>query len=303
MSARPIGTATVSFGLVSVPVKMYSAAEPKSKVSFNWVHRDCGSRLKQQYVCKKDGDMVEREDMVKGYEFAKDQYVIFTPDELKALEEKASESVDIAEFVPAEQVERRYLSKIYYLGPDKGGERAYRLLSKALRETGLSAVARYAARGKQYLVLIRPMGDGLAMEQLHYADELRSFDEVPIGEGTVKDEELQLAVQLIGQAASEEFRPEDYGDDVRKRMMERRGDHFGPGRGASDSDRRPDGGAEGEPGQEGSPADGQAGQAHSQEQEDGLQAPQGELTDPPLPPSGMIVFEVGRTAGGRLTHR
>jgi len=220
MSARPIGTATVSFGLVSVPVKMYSAAEPKSKVSFNWVHKDCGSRLKQQYVCKQDGDIVEREDMVKGYEFAKDQYVIFTPEELKALEEKASESVDIAEFVPADQVERRYLSKIYYLGPDKGGERAYRLLSKALRETGLSAVARYAARGKQYLVLIRPQGEGLAMEQLHYADELRSFDEVPIGEGTVKDEELQLAVQLIGQAASDQFKPETYGDDVRKRMME-----------------------------------------------------------------------------------
>jgi DNA end-binding protein Ku len=220
MSARPIAAATVSFGLVSVPIKLYSAAEPKSKVSFNWVHRDCGSRLKQQYVCKKDGEVVEREDMVKGYEFAKDQYVLFTPDELKALEEKATETIDIAEFVPAEQVERQYLSKIYYLGPDKGGERAYRLLSQAMRETGLSALARYAARGKQYLVLVRPMGDGLAMEQLHYADELRAFSEVPLGEGEVKDEELQLAVQLVKQAASDEFKPESFQDDVRNRMME-----------------------------------------------------------------------------------
>ena len=220
MSARPIAAATVSFGLVSVPIKLYSAAEPKSKVNFNWVHKDCGSRLKQQYVCKKDGEVVERADMVKGYEFAKDQYVLFTPDELKALEEKATETIDIAEFVPAGQVERLYLNKIYYLGPDKGGERAYRLLSQAMRETGLSALARYAARGKQYLVLVRPMGDGLVMEQLHYADELRSFSEVPLGEGAVKDEELQLAVQLVKQAASDQFKPENYQDDVRSRMME-----------------------------------------------------------------------------------
>lgn len=220
MSARPIAAATVSFGLVSVPIKLYSAAEPKSKVNFNWVHNDCGSRLKQQYVCKKDGEVVERADMVKGYEFAKDQYVLFAPDELKALEEKATETIDIAEFVPAGQVERLYLNKIYYLGPDKGGERAYRLLSQAMRETGLSALARYAARGKQYLVLVRPMGDGLVMEQLHYADELRSFSEVPLGEGAVKDEELQLAVQLVRQAASDQFKPENYQDDVRSRMME-----------------------------------------------------------------------------------
>jgi DNA end-binding protein Ku len=220
MTARPIGSATVAFGLVSVPIKLYSAAEPKAKVSFNWLHKDCGSRLKQQYVCKKDGELVEKEDMVKGYEFAKEQYVLFTGDELKALEEKATESIEIAEFVPADQIERFYLSKIYYLGPDKGGERAYRLLGKAMQETGLSALARYAARGKQYLVLVRPLEDGLVMEQLHYADELRAFSEVPLGEGDVKPEELQLAVQIIKQAASESFEPQKYGDDVRKRMME-----------------------------------------------------------------------------------
>ncbi|MFQ6045476.1 MAG: Ku protein [Gemmatimonadales bacterium] len=220
MSARPIGSATVSFGLVSVPVNLYSASESASRISFNWIHKDCGSRVKQQYVCPQDGTIVERDDLVKGYEIAKGQYVLFSPEELRALDEKATNAVEIVEFVPAEQVERLYLSKVYYLGPAKGGERAYRLLSKAMRETGLSALARYAARGKQYLVLVRPHGEGLAMEQLYYSHELRSFDEVPIGDGEVKDEELKLAVQLIKQAASDEFHPERYEDEVRKRQLE-----------------------------------------------------------------------------------
>ncbi len=220
MPARPIGAATVSFGLVSVPVKLYSASESQASVSFNWLHKACGSRLKQQYICSKDGEVVARDEMVKGYEFSKGQYVLFTPDELKALEERASETIDIAEFVPADQVERIYFEKVYYLGPDKGGDRAYRLLSEAMKATGLSALARYSARGKQYLVLVRPMEDGLVMEQLHYADEIRSFSEVPLGEGTVKPEELKLAVQLIEQAKSDKFQPQAYEDEVRKRILE-----------------------------------------------------------------------------------
>lgn len=221
MSARAIASTTISFGLVSVPVKLYSSAESSAAVSFNWLHKKCGSRLKQQYVCSQDGEKVEREDMVKGYEFAKGQYVTFSEEELKALEARGEGTVDIVEFVPFEQVERIYLNKVYYIGPDKGGDRAYRLLAAALRKTGLSALARYAARGKQYLVMIRPVGeDGLAMEQLHYPDEIRPFSEVPLGEGQVKDEELKLAVQLIQQSASEKFQPELYHDEVRARILE-----------------------------------------------------------------------------------
>ena len=220
MAARPISSATLSFGLVSVPVKLYSTSESSASVSFNWLHKKCGSRLKQQYVCPQDGEKVERDEMIKGYEFSKGQYVMFTPDELKALEQKATESIDIAEFVPADKVGRVFMDKMYYLGPDKGGERAYRLLSAALQETQLSALARYAARGKQYLVLVRPNDGGLVMEQLHYADEVRSFAEVPLGEGEVKAEELQLAVQLVKQSASDTFKPEAYEDDVRKRTLE-----------------------------------------------------------------------------------
>ena len=219
MSARPIGSATLSFGLVSVPIQMYSSSESKAGISFNWIHKACGSRLKQQYVCKQDDKVVEREDMVKGYEFAKNQYVLFTADELKALEEQRTETVEITEFVPADQVARIWISKIYYLGPDKGGARAYRLLSRAMRETGRAALGRYSARGKQYLVLIRPEGDGLAMEQLYYSDEIRAFSEVALEEGDVKPEELKLAVQLIEQAATAQFDPTKYEDDVRKRIL------------------------------------------------------------------------------------
>ena len=220
MSARAIGTATVSFGLVSVPVKLYSAGDSTAAVSFNWIHKDCGSRLKQQYVCAQEGVVVERDGMVKGYEFARDQYVLFTPEELKALEQKADNTVEIVEFVPADRVNRVFVDKPYYLGPDKGGDRAYRLLSAAMRETGLSALGRYAARGKQYLVLLSPQGEGMIMEQLRYAHEIRSFDEVPLGTAEIKAKELALAVQLIQQIATDEFRPENYKDDVRERVLE-----------------------------------------------------------------------------------
>jgi DNA end-binding protein Ku len=219
MSARPIATATVSFGLVSVPVKLYSTGESGRKISFNWMHAKCGTRLKQRYYCPKDDESVERDEMIKGYEFAKEQYVTFKPEELKALEEQASQSIDITEFVPADQVERIYLDRPYYLGPDKGGERAYRLLSAALKQTGRAAIAKYASRGKQYLVMVRPMEEGLIMEQLLYPQEIRSFAEVPVGEGEVKQQELELAVQLINQAASDEFKPENYSDEVRERVL------------------------------------------------------------------------------------
>jgi DNA end-binding protein Ku len=219
MSARPIQSATLSFGLVSVPIQLYSSAESRSSISFNWLHKECGSRLKQQYVCKQDNKVVENDDRVKGYEFGKGQFVTFTAEELKALEEQKKESIDIAEFVPADQVGRHWMSKVYYLGPDKGGARAYRLLSAALRETGLSAIGRHSARGKQYLVLIRPEGEGLVMEQLYYADEIRPFSEVPLGEAELKPEELKLAVQFIRQASAEAFDPAKYEDDVRKRIL------------------------------------------------------------------------------------
>ncbi|MFL5249441.1 MAG: Ku protein, partial [Myxococcales bacterium] len=157
MPARSIGTATISFGLVSVPVNIYSSSESKTSVSFNMLHKKCGNRLKQQYICTKDNEIVTRDETVKGYEFAKDQYVVLSVEELKALEEKATGTIDVVEFVPLAGVDREYLEKVYYLGPDKGGDRAYRLLAAALKETGRAALGQYAARGQQHLVLLRPL--------------------------------------------------------------------------------------------------------------------------------------------------
>ena len=219
MPARAISTATISFGLVSIPVKLYSAAESKAALAFNQIHKKDGSRVKQQLISSRTGEVVPREEIVKGYEFAKDQYVLFEAEELKALEAAATHTIDITEFLQAEQIDRRYLDKVYYLGTDKGGARAYKLLAQVLIDTKRIAIGKYAARGKQYLVMVRPMDNGLVMEQLHYPDELRAFSEVPIEEATLKPAELKLATQLVEQAASDEFKPETYKDEVRERML------------------------------------------------------------------------------------
>jgi len=221
MSAHSIGSATVSFGLVSVPVKMFSAGESSANISFNWLHKKDGSRLKQQYVCSKDGEKVEKDDMIKGYEFTKGQYVLFTTEELKKLEEpRGTGAIEITEFLPADQVDRIYVDKTYFLGPDKGGERAYKLLADALKKTGRIAIGQWAARGKQYLILVRPMENGIAMEQLRYPEELRSIADVPIPKTEVKKSELDMAIKFIDQGTSEEFKPQAYKDNVRKRILD-----------------------------------------------------------------------------------
>jgi DNA end-binding protein Ku len=220
MPARSIGNGTLSFGMVSIPIRMYAAGESASAVSFNLLHAKCKSRLKQQYVCPKDNEIVPRDQMIKGYEFQKEQYVTFTPDELKSMEEESQRAIEITEFVPAAKVDPVYFDGAYYLGPDKGGEKAYKLINEAMKQTGRAALAKWAARGKQYLVLIRPVGNGLVMQQLLYKDEVRPISEVPIGDAELKDSELKLAMQLVEQIANDEFKPENYEDEVRKRYHE-----------------------------------------------------------------------------------
>jgi DNA end-binding protein Ku len=218
MAPRSIASLTVSFGLVSIPVKLFSATEASHAISFNLLHKTDGSRLKQQYLCVKEDVPVPREDMVKGYEFAKDQYVMFTPEELKAMEEAGTHSAEISEFVPIASIDPVYFDKAYYIAPDKGGAKPYALFTRALRESKRCAIGRWAARGKQYIVMIRPVEDGLVMQQLLYAGEVRSIKEIDIPKAEVKDAELKLAQQLIEQQSSDKFDPTPYVDDVRARI-------------------------------------------------------------------------------------
>ena len=219
MAARSIATLTVSFGLVSIPVRLFSATESTKAISFNLLHKACGSRLKQQYFCIKEEVPVARDEMVKGYEFAKDQYVLFTPEELKSFEEAGTHMAEITEFVPIDKVDPVYYDKAYYLAPDKGGAKPYALLAKAMKESGRCALGRWAARGKQYIVMIRPVEEGLVMQQLLYAGEVRSIKDVEIPETEVKDAELKLAKQLIDAQSSETFDPSQYTDQVSSRIQ------------------------------------------------------------------------------------
>lgn len=215
---RAIATGQIAFGLVSIPVKLFSAAESSERISFNMLHNDCGSRIQQQLFCPKDERTIDRTEVVKGYEFSKGQYVLFTDEELKQMEEKSTQQIDITEFVKSDLIDPIYFNKPYYLGPDKNGSRAYSLLARALEETGRWAVAKYAARGKGYLVVIRPLGKGLVMQQLYYPNELRSIDDLDIGDTDVKENELRMAVQLAEMSASDEFHPENYRDEVQERI-------------------------------------------------------------------------------------
>ena len=219
MPPHSIGSGTISFGLVSIPVKMFTAASSES-VSFNQIHPKCGGRIKQQLLCPTCNEIVERSSLVKGYEFAKDQYVQFTEDELKALEGETSRMIDIAEFVPLEQVDPIYFEKTYYLGPDKGGEKAYRLLTDAMVKAKRVALAQFCMRGKESLVLIRPSQDGLMLHTMYFADEVRDFTEIDKGdEAKIKPGEMDLANRLIDELSKDSFRPDQYADEYRTRVL------------------------------------------------------------------------------------
>jgi len=220
MPPHSLGSGTISFGLVSIPVRLYTAAS-SGNVSFNQLHGPCGSRIRQQTFCPKCNKTVERAELVRGYEFAKDQYVQVKDEELKALEGEASKIIDIGEFVPLAEVDPIYFEKTYYLGPDKGGEKAYRLLADAMEKAGQVALAKYVMRGKESLVLIRAAQGGLMLHTMYFADEVRNFDEVDKGQSAkIREGELDLALQLINGLARETFSPDRYTDEYRHRVLE-----------------------------------------------------------------------------------
>jgi DNA end-binding protein Ku len=220
MPPHAVAPGTISFGLVAIPVKLYTATASGS-VAFNMLHAKCGSRIRQQTFCPTCQVTVERAELVRGWEFAKDQYVRVTDDELKGLEGEASRTIDIAEFVPLAQVDPIYFEKTYYLGPDKGGEKPYRLLAEAMAKTDKVALATFVMRGKESLVLIRAAQGGLMLHAMYFADEVRSFGEVDKGAlAPVRANELDLAIKLIEGLTTDEFRPDQYRDQYRERVLE-----------------------------------------------------------------------------------
>jgi DNA end-binding protein Ku len=216
--ARSIASLTISFGLVAIPVKLYSATISSERISFNLLRQKDGSRVKQQYVAVNDGKPVERSEMVKGYEFAKDQYVMFSPEELKALEDTTTHAIDIGQFVPLDSVDPLYFDGTYYLAPDKGGAKPYTLLATALRKAQQCAVGRWISRGKEHIVIIRALEDGLAMHQLHFKAEVRELKDLGVEAAPVSEPELKLARQLIDQLGAKRFDPNEYVDEHRTRV-------------------------------------------------------------------------------------
>jgi DNA end-binding protein Ku len=216
--ARSIASLTISFGLVAIPVKLYSATVSSERLSFNLLRQKDGSRVKQQYVAVNDGKPVERSEMVKGYEFAKDQYVMFSPEELKALEDTTTHAIDIGQFVPLDSVDPLYFDGTYYLAPDKGGAKPYTLLATALRQAQQCAVGRWISRGKEHIVIIRALQNGLAMHQLHFKAEVRDLKDLGVEAAPVTEPELKLARQLIDHLGAKRFDPNEFADEHRSRV-------------------------------------------------------------------------------------
>jgi DNA end-binding protein Ku len=218
-ATRPIASLTISFGLVAIPVKLYSATVASERLAFHLVRRSDGSRIKEQYVAVNDGKLVERTDMAKGYEFAKGKHVVFTAEELKMLEDATSTALDIVEFVPLDSIDPIYFMASYYLLPDKGGAKPYALLATALQEERRCALGKWTSRGKEHVVIIRPIQNGLALHQLHFSAELRELKDLGYGSTKVTAPEVKLARQLISHLSAQQFDPNEFADEHRARVQ------------------------------------------------------------------------------------
>jgi DNA end-binding protein Ku len=206
-------------GLVTVPVELHTAARSLAP-AFHMIHERCGSRIQQQFYCRVCKRVVKRGELVRGYELRKGEYVIFTPEELKSLEGEASRRIDIAEFVPQSTIDPIYFETAYYLSPREGGEKAYRLLTEAMADSGRAALATFVMRGKENLVAIRAADRYLILHTLFFADEVREAPQVAGDRSQVRGSEVQLARRLIDELASESFNPERYEDTYRSRVLD-----------------------------------------------------------------------------------
>jgi DNA end-binding protein Ku len=211
----------VSFGLVTVPVKMYTAARSKD-IRFHMLHREDGARVRQKRVCEQDGEELAQEDIVKGYEVSPGTYVMIEPEELEALEPTVSTGIEIKQFVDLAEIDPVYFENSYYLAPDKGAAKPYRLLLNAMKEMNKIAIATVVMRQKQYLTALRPAGNAISMATLYYPDEVvdqGDIDGLPEEDMKFDERELALARQLIDTYAAD-FEPEQYHDEYRERVQD-----------------------------------------------------------------------------------
>jgi DNA end-binding protein Ku len=220
--ARSIWSGAISFGLVNVPVKLYSATSPKT-VRFHQLSSKTGARIRQKRVDPSTGDEVPFEDIVKGYELSPDRYVLIEPEELDALDPKATKTIDIEEFVDLSEIDPIFYDHSYYLAPATGGAKAYRLLLEAMREAGKVAIGRVVIRSKQQLCALRPTDDVMALSTMLFGDEVLSPDRIDeldaLGEAEATKRELTMAQQLIA-SLSADFDPTRYHDEYRERVLD-----------------------------------------------------------------------------------
>ena len=220
MALRPLRNATITFGLVNIPVRFYTATRSED-VHFNMLHENCGSRVNRKWWCPKHEEMIEQSDMIRGYAVGKNQYVTLSNEEMELLESDGDRALEITEFVDLGQIDPVFFEKAYYLGPAPGGGKTYRLLAQAMRKQNKVAVARWVMGHREHLVLLRPFEEGLILHTMYYADEVRDFSAIDLEGAEVRDKEIALAEMLINELTEERFDPLVYKDTYRERLMNR----------------------------------------------------------------------------------
>jgi DNA end-binding protein Ku len=220
MALRPLRNATISFGLVSIPVRFYTATKSED-VHFNLLHESCGTRVNRKWWCPHHEKIVSSDELIRGYAITKNKYVTFTDEEIESLETGDNKALEITEFVDLAEIDPVFFEKSYFLGPAPGGGKTYRLLSQAMKKQNKVAVANWISNGKQHLVTLRPYEKGLVLHTMFYADEVRDFDAIDIEEGTVREKEVSLAEMLIDELTEKKFDPLQFNDEYRKKLLER----------------------------------------------------------------------------------
>jgi DNA end-binding protein Ku len=220
MALRPLRNATISFGLVSIPVRFYTATKAED-VHFNLLHESCGTRVNRKWWCPHHEEIVSSDELIKGYAISKNKYVTFTSQEIETLESDDNRALEIIEFVDLSEIDPVFFEKAYFLGPAPGGGKTYKLLANAMKKQHKVAVARWVASGREHVTVLRPYEDGLVLHTMYYADEVRDFGAVETEDATVREKEVQLAEMLINELTEKKFDPMQFHDDYRKRLLDR----------------------------------------------------------------------------------